>query len=98
MQLRCVNVWGSCTIVATLLGLTSACLAADAPADSSPKVAEIVVTAQRLNEARASIQPQLGASVYTIDAKAIEAMPGGDDVALNQVVLQSPGVAQDSFG
>jgi outer membrane receptor for ferrienterochelin and colicins len=95
---RRVNVGVSCTIVTTLFGFTGACLAADPPADSSPKVAEIVVTAQRLNEARASIQPQLGASVYTIDAKAIEAMPGGNDVALNQVVLQSPGVAQDSFG
>ena len=61
-------------------------------------VQEIVVTARRLNEARASIQPQLGASVYTIDAKAIDAIPGGDNVALNQIVLQAPGVAQDSFG
>ena len=57
-----------------------------------------MVTAQRLNAARAAIQPALGASVYTIDAKAIAALPGGDNLQLNQVVLQSPGVAQDSFG
>ncbi len=95
---RRANAGVSCTILATLIGFTGVCLAADPPVDSSPKVAEIVVTAQRLNEARASIQPQLGASVYTIDAKAMEAMPGGDNVALNQVVLQSPGVVQDSFG
>ena len=61
-------------------------------------VNELVVTAQRLNEARASIQPQIGASVYTIDQQAIDAMPGGANVELNQVVLQSPGVAQDSYG
>jgi outer membrane receptor protein involved in Fe transport len=61
-------------------------------------VNELVVTAQRLNEARDSIQPQIGASVYTIDQQAIDAMPGGANVELNQVVLQSPGVAQDSYG
>ena len=78
--------------------------AADAPPPPVPapgpqsKVAEVVVTARRLDQARASIQPQLGASVYTITAKAIETMPGGANVALNQVVLQSPGVVQDSFG
>ncbi len=87
-----------------LAGVVAPARAAD-PAPSAPgpgvqgaTVQEVVVTARRLNEARASIQPQLGASVYTIDAKAIAAMPGGDDVALNQVILQSPGVAQDSFG
>jgi outer membrane receptor protein involved in Fe transport len=61
-------------------------------------VAEIVVTARRLDQARATIQPQVGASVYTITSKAIETMPGGANAALNQVVLQSPGVVQDSFG
>ncbi len=65
---------------------------------SQTTVGEIVVTARRLNAARAAIQPALGASVYTIDAKAIAALPGGDNLQLNQVVLQSPGVAQDSFG
>ena len=67
-------------------------------ADVTDPEGEIVVTARRLNAARAAIQPQLGASVYTVDKAAIAAMPGGDNLALNQVVLQSPGVAQDSFG
>jgi outer membrane receptor for ferrienterochelin and colicins len=57
-----------------------------------------VVTAQRLNEARASIQPQIGASVYTITDQAIKNMPGGENVELDQVILQAPGVAQDSYG
>jgi len=71
-----------------------------APASSAdtPTVAEIIVTARRLDQARATIQPQVGASVYTVTAKAIETMPGGANAALNQVVLQSPGVVQDSFG
>ena len=77
-----------------MLGLASGAAAQRTPAPSE----DIVVTARRLNAARAAIQPQLGASVYTVDKAAIAAMPGGDNVALSQVVLQSPGVAQDSFG
>jgi outer membrane receptor for ferrienterochelin and colicins len=70
------------------------------PASSAPapQVSEVVVTARRLNEARATIQPQLGASVYTITSKAIDALPGGANTGLNQVILQAPGVVQDSFG
>ena len=59
---------------------------------------DIVISAQRLNEARAGIQTQTGASTYTIDAAAIAATPGGDNTLLNQVILQAPDVAQDSFG
>ena len=61
-------------------------------------MAAVVVTAQRLNEARAGIQTQTGASTYTIDSAAIQATPGGDNTLLNQVILQAPGVVQDSFG
>ena len=68
-------------------------------ADSTDGVLpEITVTAQRLNAARSSIQTQTGASTYTIDAATIAAAPGGDNTLLNQVILQSPEVAQDSFG
>ncbi|MGZ5987444.1 MAG: TonB-dependent receptor, partial [Rhizomicrobium sp.] len=58
----------------------------------------VTVTAAKLDAARLGIQPQLGASTYTIGAGAIDAQPGGDNNLLNQVVLQAPGVAQDSFG
>jgi outer membrane receptor protein involved in Fe transport len=58
----------------------------------------ITARAKRLNEARTGIQTQTGASTYTFDAAAIAAMPGGDNVQLNQVLLQAPEVAQDSFG
>jgi outer membrane receptor protein involved in Fe transport len=79
-------------------------LAKDDQAASTPvaagggDVSEIVVTARRLNEARASIQPQIGASVYAITSDAIKAMPGGDSAPLDQVILQAPGVAEDSYG
>jgi len=58
----------------------------------------IVVTAQHLDEVRSHIQTQTGASTYTIDSQAIAATPGGANTLLNQVVLQAPDVAQDSFG
>ncbi len=65
-------------------------------ADST--IETVVVTAEKLVAARAGIQTQTGASVYTIDQAAIQAAPGGDNTMLNQVILQSPDVAQDSFG
>ena len=58
----------------------------------------IVVTAQHLDEGRSRIQTQTGASTYTIDAAAVAATPGGDNTLLNQVIIQAPEVAQDSFG
>jgi outer membrane cobalamin receptor len=66
--------------------------------DTGPVLDEVVVIAQRLNEARNGIQTQTGASTYTINEAAIQATPGGDNNLLNQVVMQAPDVAQDSFG
>src|SRR6202167_1416487 len=92
--------------VAALMA-TSPLLAADAVAavvDNSvadatvPTIETIVVTAQRLNEERSEIETQTGASTYTIDSEAIAASPGGQNAMMNQVLLQSPDVAQDSFG
>ena len=77
---------------------------ADSATDSSsagaspPALDEIVVIAQHLNEARNGIQTQTGASIYTINEAAITAQPGGDNQLLNQVIMQAPDVAQDSFG
>lgn len=68
------------------------------PTSPAGAVAEVVVTAQRLNAARDSIQPQTGASTYSFNSKQIESLPGGENASLSQVVLQAPGVSQDSFG
>ncbi len=59
---------------------------------------QITVTAQRLNEARNGIETDVGASSYQIGEVAIQSTPGGDNTLLNQVILQAPDVAQDSFG
>ena len=58
----------------------------------------VVVTAQHLNEERSRIDTQTGASTYTFSAADIQASPGGDNVQMNQVMLQVPDAAQDSFG
>ncbi|MGB6489547.1 MAG: TonB-dependent receptor [Steroidobacteraceae bacterium] len=70
------------------------------PSDDAPVTTlnAIVVTAQKLDEERAGIETQTGASTYTIDSAAIDAEPGGENVQLNQVLLQAPDVVQDSFG
>jgi outer membrane receptor protein involved in Fe transport len=74
-----------------------------APMPSSARAAAgnpggIVVTAKRLDDARASIQPSLGATSYGVDQATIQALPGGDNQQLNQLILQVPGVVQDGFG
>ena len=71
--------------------------ATTAPAKTST-LSEVVVTAKRLDAARDSIQPQIGASTYKFTNEAIQELPAGDNTALNQVILQAPGVAQDSYG
>ncbi|HWK45951.1 MAG TPA: TonB-dependent receptor [Stellaceae bacterium] len=62
------------------------------------EIQEITITARHLTAARTGIQTQTGASTYSIGGAAIEAQPGGANTPLNQVMLQAPGVAQDSFG
>ncbi len=71
---------------------------ADDSADATEAVQTVVVAAKRLNEARSGIETQTGASTYTITNAAIASEPGGENVELNQVMLQMPDVVQDSFG
>ena len=80
-----------------LAGGVPAALAQVADSSSNP-MQTVVITAQHLNEERSHIQTQVGASTYTIDSAAIDAAPGGDNVLMNQVMLQVPDAAQDSFG
>ncbi len=62
------------------------------------KELSVAVVAQRLNQARNALSPQTGGSVYTFSQQAIHELPQGNNTPLNQVLLQAPGVAQDSFG
>ena len=69
-----------------------------APALAQEATETVTVTAQKLAAARNGIQTQTGASTYTVTARDIQNQPGGDNAQLNSVVLQMPGVTQDSFG
>jgi outer membrane receptor for ferrienterochelin and colicins len=78
---------------------TDAAVSTDASASTdATDIQSIVVISQRLDEGRSHIQTQTGASTYTVDAEAIATMPAGANTPFNQVVLQMPEVAQDSFG
>ena len=59
---------------------------------------EVQITADRLNQARNSLSPKTGGSVYSFDAGNIDNLPLGDSTPMNQVLLQAPGVVNDSFG
>lgn len=69
-----------------------------APVALADQSSDIVVTAQKLDEARDAILPSLGASDYTLDRKLLEKQPGGLDRSLVQVLVQAPGVTLDSYG
>ena len=58
----------------------------------------IVVTAKRLNAARSAIQPSLGATTTNFTPQTLAKLPQGSNAPLSTVLLQAPGVAQDSYG
>jgi outer membrane receptor protein involved in Fe transport len=84
----------------SLLAIAGTAYAAqDTKKDASPQdTTEITIRARRLDAARQVIQPDVGASAVTLPKALVAALPGGDNVALNQVILQAPGVTQDSYG
>ncbi len=51
-----------------------------------------------LDQARNALSPDTGSSQYVIDQKAIAQLPLGASTPMNQVLLQAPGVVQDSYG
>jgi outer membrane receptor protein involved in Fe transport len=59
---------------------------------------EINITVARLEHARNGLSPKTGGSVYHFDAADVQNLPQGENTSLNQVLLQAPGVANDSFG
>ena len=78
MELKQCIVGFSLASAATLAVMTaskSALAQQDYSASNSGNVETVVVTAQRLAEARNGIQTQLGASTYTITAEDIKARP-----------------------
>ena len=86
------------------VALATLCAAGPATAQQAPPPPEgglsldVEVIAKQLDIARQQIEPSLGATVYDFSRQAIETQPQGDNQPLNQLLLQAPGVAQDSFG
>jgi outer membrane receptor protein involved in Fe transport len=81
-----------------LFGGLATARAADPAPDAGAVTIDIDVIAQRLDAARQQIEPDLGASSFSFSPAALQAMPQRENAPLNQVLLQAPGVAQDSFG
>ncbi|MFS2107769.1 TonB-dependent receptor [Ralstonia sp. Ralssp135] len=78
---------------------TTASAAQAKPAAANVRdLSETRVTAKRLDAARNALSPDTGSSVYKFDTDDIARMPLGDATPLNQVLLQAPGVVQDSYG
>lgn len=85
------------------LELAQAAVPASGAAASSAgatQLAPVVVRGarQRLDEARSSILPETGSTVYRFDKSDIARLPLGDETPLNQVLLRAPGVVGDSYG
>ena len=82
------------------LALSVLPLALPAAQEAAPEATlpDVVVEAQRAAAARQDILARFGAREYQVDRQTIDALPGGANQPLNQVLLQTPGVVQDSFG
>lgn len=65
---------------------------------ASEEALSLAVVAKRLDRARNSLSPTTGGSSYTFTQRAIQELPQGSNTPLNQMLLQAPGVVQDSFG
>jgi outer membrane receptor protein involved in Fe transport len=64
----------------------------------SERALDLPVIAARLNQARNSLSPETGSTVYRFSQKNINELPQGDNTPLNEVLVQAPGVSQDSYG
>jgi outer membrane receptor protein involved in Fe transport len=65
---------------------------------SSTNVTDLgnITVVGQLDQARSQILPNLGATAYTHTQEQIQSESQGDNAPFNQVILRSPGVAQDS--
>ncbi len=70
------------------------------PGDTSkqPVRLKAVTVSAALDQARNALSPETGSSQYVIDRTAIAKLPLGAATPINHVLLQAPGVVQDSRG
>jgi len=67
-----------------------------AAAAGPPPETQIVSQTKSFNSARENILPKIGVSSYEMSHQDIEALPQGSNAPLDKVLLQAPGVSQDS--
>ncbi len=65
---------------------------------AAQKAQEVQIAAKRMNTTRNVVSPETGGSAYRFDAKDIQNLPQGEATPLNEVLLQAPGVVNDSNG
>jgi outer membrane receptor protein involved in Fe transport len=70
--------------------------AAPVPGAPTPAQAALDRKMEVLDQARENLLPKLGATSYTINREAIQALPQGDNTPIDKVILQLPGVSYDS--
>ncbi|WDS35947.1 TonB-dependent receptor [Pseudoxanthomonas sp.] len=70
---------------------------ADSTTDTPTNLDAVKVTA-KLDVARNALSPDIGSSQFTISSADIQKLPLGASTPMNQVLLQAPGVVQDSYG
>ena len=50
----------------------------------------------KFDEARSNLSPNFGASPFNVNRAAIDALPQGTEAPIDKVLLQAPGISQDS--
>jgi hypothetical protein len=65
--------------------------------EGSLSLPDITVIAKQLNQARINIEPQIGASTYTMGPSAIQNLPEAQNAPIDNAILQMPGVDQDNL-
>src|SRR6476659_2171919 len=66
------------------------------PVPAAPPVNPVTVTTNTLNQGLNTIYAPIGTIPTTISHDTIQALPGGDDQTVEKILLQAPGVTQDS--
>jgi outer membrane receptor protein involved in Fe transport len=69
---------------------------AGGPIEAQPGAAAVIAQATRMDAGRANILPRAGANAYDLGHEAIDSLPQGTHAPLDKVLLQMPGVTQDS--
>lgn len=84
--------------LAVTLVLHPTAFAQETQPDAQLPAVEIQATRARLDAARNGLSPDTGSTLYRLDRQDILNLPLGDATPLNRVLLQTPGVVQDSYG